>query len=207
MKYYIIENGNPSGPFEVTELIEKGLKGSDLVWAEGFTDWVLASSVDELAGAMYNGGAPSMPQPQYPRPPYQQPQYNRTAGGYQPGNPYGQQQRGYYQQPGYGQPQPQQPGGWQPQTGYEAPPKSWLAESIILTLCCCLPIGIYCIIKAASVNSLWSSGQYDAAVEASEKTKKWLIIGLVTGVILNVLCAVFQFIFMQSSMGSIYNNI
>ncbi|MCM1505201.1 MAG: CD225/dispanin family protein [Muribaculum sp.] len=206
MKYYIIENGNPSGPFEVVELIEKGLKGNDLVWTEGFTDWVLASNVDEIASAMYNGGTPSASQPQYPRPPYQQPPYPHAQGGYQPGNPY-QAQRGYYQQPAYGQ--PPMPNGWQaqPQTGYEAPPKSWLAESIILTLCCCLPIGIYCIIKAASVNSLWSAGQYDAAVEASEKTKKWLIIGLVTGVVLNILCAVLQIMFMPSSMGSIYNSI
>ena len=57
MKYYIVENGNPSGPFEVEELIANGLRGGDLVWTEGFPDWVVASEVAEIAMALASATA------------------------------------------------------------------------------------------------------------------------------------------------------
>ncbi len=219
MKYYIIENGNPVGPFEVVELIGKGLKGADLVWTEGYTDWVAAANVEEIAIALNDASRQSMPemprQPQYQQPQgYAQPPYQQP-GAYQSGGPYQQAPgNGYYQQP-YGQtqyqpqgaayPQPQQP-GWQGQQGapYEVPPKSWLAESIILTLCCCLPIGIYCIVKASSVNSLWAAGQYDEARAASDKAKKWLIIGLIAGIVLNIVVTILNFA-LSNSVSSLYD--
>ena len=47
------------------------------------------------------------------------------------------------------------------------PPKNWLIESILVTLLCCLPFGIVGIIFATKVDTLWSTGQYDAAEQAS----------------------------------------
>ena len=53
------------------------------------------------------------------------------------------------------------------------PPKNWLVESILCTLCCCLPFGIVGIVKASNVNSLWNAGRYDEAYKASADAKKW----------------------------------
>ena len=45
--------------------------------------------------------------------------------------------------------------------------------AIICTICCCLPLGIYGIIKAAKVNGLYMAGLYDEAVNAANEAKKW----------------------------------
>lgn len=54
MKYYVAENEQPVGPFEVGQLVARGLKGTDLVWAEGFEGWVPAESVEEIRMALYS---------------------------------------------------------------------------------------------------------------------------------------------------------
>lgn len=207
MKYYIVENGNATGPFEVAELIDRGIKGSDLVWTEGFADWVTAGNVEEISVAIRESRGASMPEmPGQCPPPYPQ-QGGCPTGNCQPPvySQVGyQQSNNYAGQPNYGQPPYQQAPGWQQPAPYEMPPKSWLVESILLTLCCCLPIGIYCIVKASSVNSLWNCGRYDEAREASEKAKKWLIIGLIVGVILNILSVIVNLAF-TSSLSDLYN--
>lgn len=63
------------------------------------------------------------------------------------------------------------------------PPDNNLVWAILSTLLCCLPTGIYAIIKAAEVNSKWYAGDYDGARESAEAAKKWSIYGAVAGVI------------------------
>lgn len=77
------------------------------------------------------------------------------------------------QQPSYGYQQPQQP---------MIAPKTWLVESILVTLFCCLPFGIVGIIKASSVESLFRSGNYDAAQQASNDAGKWTKWGFFCGI-------------------------
>ena len=67
------------------------------------------------------------------------------------------------------------------------PPKNWLIESILVTLLCCLPFGIVGIIFATKVDTLWSTGQYDAAEQASRDAGKWVKIGAVSGAIVIIL--------------------
>ncbi len=52
-------------------------------------------------------------------------------------------------------------------------PKTWMAESIIATLFCCLPFGIVGIINAAKVSSFFAQGNYEAAQQASLDAGKW----------------------------------
>lgn len=180
MKYYIAENQKPVGPFEVSQLVARGIKGNDLVWAEGMSDWAPAESIDEIREALYasptsenyrEAAIPELPprieqQPQMPpQQPYQQPQQPSYA-------------------PGMNQPDPTR-----------IPPKSWLVESILVTLFCCLPFGIVGIIKAGEVSSLWQRGMYDAAYAASASAKKWTIIGFCIGIAQYVLAIVY-YIFM-----------
>lgn len=66
-------------------------------------------------------------------------------------------------------------------------PRTWLLESILVTLFCCLPFGIVGIINATKVESLYLSGQYDMAEYYSREAKKWTIWGLVSSAILVML--------------------
>lgn len=70
-------------------------------------------------------------------------------------------------------------------------PKSWLVESILVTLFCCLPLGIAGIVYAAKVNSLWTQGQQEAAIEASRKAGKWTKIGFGIGLAVIILYVLF----------------
>jgi hypothetical protein len=67
------------------------------------------------------------------------------------------------------------------------PPKNWLAESILVTIFCCLPFGIVGIINSAQVNSKFAAGDYDGAQRASKEAGKWTKIGFFTGIGLLVL--------------------
>lgn len=61
-------------------------------------------------------------------------------------------------------------------------PKNWLAESILVTLFCCLPFGIAGIVNAAQVSSKFAAGDYDGALRASQEAGKWTKIGFWVGI-------------------------
>ena len=80
----------------------------------------------------------------------------------------------------------------QPQYAYQAyqqpqqrpfKPNSNMVWAILTTIFCCLPTGIYAIILASKVDSLYYAGRYDEAIEASNGAKKWSIIGGVIAII------------------------
>jgi hypothetical protein len=62
------------------------------------------------------------------------------------------------------------------------PPKTWLVESILVTLFCCLPLGIVGIVSAAKVESRFYSGDIEGAKRASEEAKKWTSISFWIGI-------------------------
>ncbi len=62
-------------------------------------------------------------------------------------------------------------------------PKTWMAESILVTLFCCLPFGIIGIINASKVSSLYATGCIEAAQEASKEAKKWTLIGFICSLV------------------------
>lgn len=70
-------------------------------------------------------------------------------------------------------------------------PNNYMALAIFTTVCCCLPTGIYAIIRAMKVNDYYLMKQYDAATLASNDAKKWSIIGIVV----NVAFVIFYFVF------------
>lgn len=76
----------------------------------------------------------------------------------------------------------------------EVKPKTWLVESILVTVLCCLPFGVAAIINAAKVDSKYASGDYEGAKKSSADAKKWTIIGLITGLVFMILY--FGFVFM-----------
>jgi interferon-induced transmembrane protein len=70
------------------------------------------------------------------------------------------------------------------------PIPNYLVQSIIVTLCCCLPLGVVAIIFAAQVNSKMAAGDVAGAREASDKAKLfcWIAFGLgLAGIIIGFL--------------------
>lgn len=90
MQYYISNNGQQAGPFEVQDLIANGLNQSSLVWCEGMANWLPATQVPEVA-QLFAQAPPQQPQPQQ----YQQQQQYQQP---QPQQPYQQQYGQPYQQ-------------------------------------------------------------------------------------------------------------
>ena len=70
---------------------------------------------------------------------------------------------------------------------YTPKPSNYLALAIFTTVCCCLPTGIYAILRAMKLNDYYMMKQYDAAVTASNDAKKWSIIGIVLGAVGSIL--------------------
>lgn len=184
MKFYIVENQKPSGPFTVSELIAQGIKGSDLVWAEGMKDWAPAESIEEIREALYS--APTHEYASSPQTPPQPPIYGTCPeppcppinAAYEQSTP---QQQQYYSS--------------------EIPPKTWLAESILVTILCCLPFGIVGIIKASSVSNLWQSGRFEESRQASASAKKWTLIGFFSSLVIYFIYFVAMIIIAVSNGG------
>ena len=186
MKYYIAENGQQAGPFEPSELLLHGLTVNSLVWCEGMPNWTSASQVPELmallSGQTFNPGnidtqLPQMPpiggnQPQVP--PFQ-PTQPTTYGQGTPNQPYAPPQYG--------------PSNNTPTN--QMMPKTWLTESILVTvlsaLCCCNPIGliagIYSIFKAYSSKNKFMAGDSMGSEKDASTAKKWMIITIIIGVV------------------------
>ena len=65
-------------------------------------------------------------------------------------------------------------------------PKNYLVESILVTIFCCLPLGIVGIVFASQVNSKYDAGDYAGAESTSKQAKQFMMWGLITGVIVVV---------------------
>ena len=63
---------------------------------------------------------------------------------------------------------------------------SYLVWSILTTLFCCLPLGIYSINCSAKVPSLVAQGRIEEAQAKAKEAKKWNLIGLITSVVFYV---------------------
>lgn len=82
-----------------------------------------------------------------------------------------------------------------PQNDIPVRPKTWLVESILITILCCLPFGIVGIVNAAKVNSLYDQGLYDESIRVSKNAKKWAKFGLIAGIVYLI------FVIIMASMG------
>lgn len=71
------------------------------------------------------------------------------------------------------------------------PPKNYLVESILITILCCLPLGIAGIINATKVEGLFASGDYTGAQHAADEAKKWCKFGLIGGIVVIVIYVIF----------------
>ena len=65
-------------------------------------------------------------------------------------------------------------------------PNSGMGLAFITTLLCCPIIGIYAMVLADKVDTLYCSGHYREAEMKATDSKKWSIIGIVVGIIIDI---------------------
>ncbi|MDR0982567.1 MAG: CD225/dispanin family protein [Culturomica sp.] len=74
------------------------------------------------------------------------------------------------------------------------PPKTWLVESILATLFCCLPFGIVGIVNAARVETRFYAGDFEGARRASVNAGRWTLVSVLCSVIVVIIyLAIFGF--------------
>jgi len=69
------------------------------------------------------------------------------------------------------QKQPQYTQQYNSGNNYGAPPKTWLAESIIVAILCCQVFGVVAIIYSSQVESKHRSGDIQRAIRACNTSK------------------------------------
>lgn len=159
-QYHYLVGNTQMGPFGIEELRTRNLTPDTLVWAVGMESWLRAGDVPELSTLFMS--APPRPYEPIPQPqPVQPPYYQQPA-------------------PGYNQPAGAYYGG-------TSKPKNWLVESILVTLFCCLPLGITGIIYSSRVDSAYAAGDINGALKASEEAGRWVKIGFFAALGLGVL--------------------
>lgn len=96
---------------------------------------------------------------------------------------------------GGGYPPPPPGGGFPPPGGAPVgPPDNNLVWAIVVTVLCCLPLGIVAIVKSTQVSGLWAQGRYADAQKAADDAKKFAMWGAIAGVVFGVLYLIFSLV-------------
>lgn len=69
---------------------------------------------------------------------------------------------------------------------------NYLAQSILVTLLCCLPFGIPAIVFAAQVNGKLQAGDVQGAMVASQKAKTWCWASFGVGLVVQLVYVIFM---------------
>ncbi len=88
----------------------------------------------------------------------------------------------------------------------EKKPKNYLVESILVTLCCCLPLGIVGIVFAAQVDSKWNAGDQAGALTSASNAKKFTLIGFGVGLVVQAIFIGIQVLAVVGAAAQANNN-
>ena len=66
--------------------------------------------------------------------------------------------------------------------------------AILVTVLCCLPLGIVSIVKSTQVSGLWGQGRYAEAQKAADDAKKFAIWGAIAGVVFGIIYLIFTLV-------------
>lgn len=173
-EFYIVVDDNRVGPLSYSQLAERGIEPSTLVWTAGMADWARADTIAELAPILANrthiddqeSAFGSYARPAQPTP-----------------NPYGNNQYGAYNPNNQG-------------FNYSNPPTNWKTLAIVATvvgfLFSCIGgiIGIFAITNASKAENAMRYGDDFTAQSAWSTCKTLCIISFVLsgiGLVVNIL--------------------
>lgn len=74
-----------------------------------------------------------------------------------------------------------------PAGGPGPPPPNFLVWAIVVTVLCCLPLGVVSIVYASQVNTKWAQGDADGARQSAARAKTFAIWGAAVGAVVIVL--------------------
>jgi len=77
------------------------------------------------------------------------------------------------------------------------PVPNYLVQSILTTLCCCLPFGVVAIIYSAQVNTKLSVGDIEGAMASSRSARTWAWVSFICGALVSLAYA--GFVAMQAA--------
>ncbi len=168
-KFWIIVDGRPQGPFTPEQLkLRRDFTAQLPVWSSGMADWTVAAEVPVLAALLEEVAAEEVL--------VEEP--SQISQEHQSSQPSQEPSR---------QPQPRLGGGFTPAMAMQVPsepmPASYLAWNIIMTLCCCMPVGVIGIIFSARVAQKWQRGDLEGARKSSERAAWCLILSFVLGLV------------------------
>jgi hypothetical protein len=165
--------------------------------------------LEEDAPPQYSDIAGGAPPPQYPPQQYP-PQYPPAAAPVvAPGAPVYQAPPGGYVIQGNPNVQPV---AGQPQVIYvqapvipdhEAP--DHLVMAILVTICCCLPLGIVGILKSTECRNARMRGDRENAVRYGREAKKFSLIGLGCGIAMIVVIVAIYAVVLAMAMSQVHN--
>lgn len=164
-KYWIIENGQPIGPFSAEELkVRRDFNRELPVWCNELSDWSTVGQIPELACLIED----------------EQPVEETTVVEEQQAVYETEQPRNYVHQPYIdimvNNNAPEQINGIDR-------PKSYMGWNIAALLCCCLPAAVVGLIFSSQVNRHWMRGDAAAAVRSSEYAQWAFIISFTLGLV------------------------
>ena len=166
MEYWVSINNNQVGPMSLDEVIALNPSADMLVWHPGMPDWDKAANLPELAhlfGDDYEECVEDEPQPEQTiEEPVQEPAPKVEEPKSQP------------------QPQPQP---LQETAPAEPCPPNYLVWTVLVTVMCCVPLGVISLIYSSQVKTKYNAGDIEGAKKASSKTELWLILAFVLGLI------------------------
>ena len=180
MEYWVSINNNQVGPMSLDEVIALDPSADMLVWHPGMPDWDKAANLPELAhlfGADYEECVDGQTIETEPQPeqtieePVQEP-----APKVEDVKPQPQQETAPKVEDV--KPQPQQ------ETAPAEPcPPNYLVWTVLVTVMCCVPLGVISLIYSSQVKTKYNAGDIEGAKKASSKTELWLMLAFVLGLI------------------------
>lgn len=63
------------------------------------------------------------------------------------------------------------------------PVPNYLVQSVLVTLCCCLPFGVVALVYSAQVNSKLAAGDVAGAEASSRSARTWVIVAVIAGIL------------------------
>jgi hypothetical protein len=164
VQYYYASYGQSVGPLSLEQLLKVNLQPQSLVWKSGLPEWVRAISLPELAVCFPGVNAP----PPFSANTQQQAQQQYQAPSYIPESTYAPKFQA--------RKDPNDPSVID--LGY--PPKTYLTESILLTLlggfisCIGVVPGIVAIVYGSNSANFYKRGQFANANKASKDALLWV---------------------------------
>lgn len=186
--YWIIVNGQPRGPFTPDEIAALGVASPTLrVWRKGLSEWVLLPQLPELAGRLGVTEEPAAMADEETATPVNDPAPETAAAPEQP------RQQTLWQQPqAAASSAASSSASWGaaptasrgPQPVYEPMPPTYLPWNVLVTICCCIPVGIAGVLFSSQVSRKYERGDIEGARQASERAAWCFIIAFTLGLVL-----------------------